>query len=83
MQEASRGDDEAAKLRLKKLDEVKLLDATDEALQLVPSALSKQAKCYAVFTLTNQSIYEQRKTCYYGGTHATPAKLTYQATQQS
>ena len=41
VQEASQGDSEAAKLRLKRLDEVKLLDATDEALQLAEKMIER------------------------------------------
>ena len=60
VQEASQGDDEAAKLRLKKLDEVKLLDATDEALQLaklmiernlIPKTVAEDAAHIAIATV--------------------------------
>ncbi len=60
VQEASRGDSEAAKLRLKKLDEVKLLDATDEALQLaetmieqnlIPETVAEDAAHIAIATV--------------------------------
>ena len=69
IQEASRGDEEAAKSRLKKLEGIALLDATDEALNLAETMIRQN--------LISQTVVEDAVHIAIATTNAVDYLLTW------